>query len=226
MAPVSGSRQPVSGDDPPTVFVVDDDPSVRDSLTWLLESMRLRVETHDSAHAFLDSYDPDRPGCLVLDVRLPGMGGLDLLAQLRARAITLPVIVVTAFGDVRTAVRAMRSGAIDVMEKPVSDQVLLDRVQQAIELDRQTRAADAKRRAAVALFARLSRRERQVLSLVTAGKPNKSIAAELGVAPKTVEGYRATLMRKLGVASVPDLMRLELLVESGALRSAGYRENP
>jgi len=194
----------------------------------LLESVGLRVETHASARAFLDSYDPERPGCLVLDIRLPGMGGLDLLTQLRERAIALPTIVVTAFGDVRTTVRAMRHGAIDVMEKPFADQVLLDRVQQAIELDRHARVADAKRRAAVALFARLSRREREVLALVTAGKPNKSIAAELGVAAKTVEAYRAALMRKLCVGSVAELMRLELLVESGApvVRPPSYREIP
>jgi two-component system response regulator FixJ len=211
----SGSLPPAPDKGPPTVFVVDDDPSVRDSLRWLLESVGLRVETHASAREFLDTCDAERPGCLVLDVRLPGMGGLDLLAQLQGHAITLPVIIVTAFGDVQTAVRAMRYGAIDVMEKPVSDQLLLDRVHQAIEVDREARDTVAKRRGATALFARLSRRERQVLGLVTAGKANKVIADELGVAPKTVEGYRATLMRKLGVTSVPELMRLELLVQSG-----------
>jgi two-component system, LuxR family, response regulator FixJ len=215
VAPVHSSPRPIAADDPPTVFVLDDDRSMRESLTFLLESVRLRVEAFGGAREFLDNYDPNRPGCLVLDIRLQGMGGLDLLGQLRDRAITLPVIVVTAFGDVRTAVAAMRAGAIDVMEKPVADQVLLDRVHQAIELDREARAADARRRAAAALFALLSRRERQVLALVTAGKPNKSIAAELGVAAKTVEGYRATLMQKLGVHSVAELVRLDLLVEPG-----------
>jgi FixJ family two-component response regulator len=222
---MTASRQPLAGDLPPTVFVVDDDPGVRDSLTWLLESVRLQVETYGGAREFLDGYDPARPGCLVLDIRLPDMGGIDLLGQLRDRAITLPVIVVTAFGDVRTAVRAMRRGAIDVIEKPVADQVLLDRVHQAIELDRRARATDAQRRAAAALFGTLSRRERQVLALVTAGKPNKAIAAELGVAAKTVEAYRAAVMRKLGVSSVPELMRLEFLVESGSPANA-YQENP
>ena len=215
MAPVHSSPRPIAANGPPTVFVLDDDRSMRESLTFLLESVRLRVEAYSGAREFLDSYDPNRPGCLVLDIRLEGMGGLDLLGQLRDRAITLPVIVVTAFGDVRTAVAAMRAGAIDVMEKPVADQVLLDRVHQAIELDQQARAADARRRAAAALFALLSRRERQVLALVTAGKPNKSIASELGVAAKTVEGYRATLMHKLGVHSVAELVRLDLLVKAG-----------
>lgn len=207
------SPRPAAGDVPPTVFVVDDDPSIRDSLTWLLQSVGLPVETYASAREFLDGDGPGRPGCLVLDVRLPGMGGLDLLAQLRHRHAALPVIVVTAFGDVRTAVRAMKGGAIDVMEKPVEDQVLLDRVHQAIELDRRTRAANARRQAAAALFERLSRRERQVVELVTAGRSNKWIATELGVAAKTVEAYRASVMRKLEVHSLPELMRLELLVE-------------
>jgi FixJ family two-component response regulator len=207
------SKQP-DGDRPSTVFVVDDDPGMRDSLTWLLQSIGLSVEAYDGARDFLAAYDPDRPGCLVLDVRLPGMGGLDLLNQLGDREGTLPVIMVTAFGDVRTAVRAMRRGAIDVMEKPVDDQLLLERVQQAIALDRRTRVVRARRRAAEALFAKLSRRERQVFDFVTAGRPNKWIAAELKVSAKTVEAYRAAVMRKLGAHSVPDLMRLQQLVDA------------
>jgi FixJ family two-component response regulator len=143
----SSSLPPVPAKDTPTVFVVDDDPSVRDSLRWLLESVALRVEAHASAREFLDTCDAERPGCLVLDVRLPGMSGLDLLAQLQGHAITLPVIIVTAFGDVQSAVRAMRHGAIDVMEKPVSDQLLLDRVHQAIELDREEAQQGDRRRA-------------------------------------------------------------------------------
>ena len=204
------------GDGPATVFVVDDDPGIRDSLTWLLQSVGLAVEAYGSAREFLEGGGPDRPGCLVLDVRLPGMGGLDLLANLRNRQSGMPVIVVTGFGDVRTAVRAMKCGALDVMEKPVEDQLLLDRVHQAIELDQQMRAADARRRAARALFDLLSRRERQVLRFVTAGRPNKWIAAELGLAPKTVETYRAALMRKLGVHSVAELIHFKLLVEVDA----------
>ena len=209
------NSEPVSAQSTvPTVFVVDDDPGIRDSVTWLFQSVGLTVETYGSAQQFLDTYVTTRPGCLILDVRLPGMGGLDLLEALRRRGATLPVIVVTAYGEVHSAVRAMKGGAIDVMEKPVADQVLLDRVYQAIELDRQTRLDNAKRHAAAALFARLSRREREVLTLVTAGKPNKVIAAELGVSAKTVESYRAAVMRKLGVHSVPELMRLEFLVQS------------
>jgi FixJ family two-component response regulator len=201
----------MSSDERPTVFVVDDDPGMRDSLTWLLKSVGLVVETYASAAALLDVYTPTRPGCLVLDVRLPGMGGLDLLDDLRQRGATLPVIVVTAFGDVRSTVRAMKHGAIDVMEKPAGDQVLIDRVQQALELDRRTRASLARRSDAVARYARLSKREREVVKLITAGKANKVIAAELGLSGKTVEAHRTAIMRKLDVHSVPDLVRLELL---------------
>ncbi len=193
--------------------VIDDDPGVRDSLAWLLRSVGLTVDAYERARDFLATYDPDRPGCLVVDVRLPGMSGLELLNTLRNRDCTLPAIVVTAFGDVRSTVRAMRGGAIDVLEKPVDDQLLIERVQQAIDLDRRTRAARYLRRAAAESFATLSPREKQVFGFVTDGKPNKWIGAELGVSTKTVEGYRAALMRKLEAHSVPDLMRIKLLVD-------------
>src|SRR6185503_5948185 len=183
--------QPSDGSaDAPTVFVVDDDPGIRDSARWLLESVGLRVETYDSAQSFLDAYVATRPGCLILDVRLPGLNGLDLLDALRNRGATLPVIVVTAFGEVHSTVRAMKGGAIDVMEKPTRDQVLLDRVQQALELDRRTRATLASRAEAAARYARLSKRELEVLGLVIGGKANKVIATDLTLSPKTVEAHR------------------------------------
>lgn len=210
---MTDSPPKMARDERATVFVVDDDPGIRDSLTWLLQSVGLAVETYGSAGEFLDVYVPARPGCLVLDVRLPGMGGLDLLDELRHRGATLPVIVVTAFGEVHSTVRAMKGGAIDVMEKPTRDQVLLDRVQQALELDRCTRASLAKRSDAAVRYARLSKRERQVLKLITAGKANKAIAAELGLSAKTIESHRAAIMRKLDVHSTPELVRLELLAE-------------
>ena len=197
----------------PTVFVVDDDPGIRDSVTWLFQSVGLPVETYGSAQTFLDTYVPSRPGCLILDVRLPGMGGLDLLEALRRRGATLPVIVVTAFGEVHSAVRAMKGGAIDVMEKPTRDQVLLDRVQQALELDRRTRATLASRAEAAARYARLSKRELEVLALIIAGKANKVIATELKLSPKTVEAHRAAIMRKLGVHSTAELVRIVMLAE-------------
>jgi two-component system response regulator FixJ len=199
--------------DDPTVFVVDDDPGIRDSVTWLFQSVGLRVETYGSAQEFLDTYVTTRPGCLILDVRLPGMGGLDLLDALRRRGATLPVIVVTAFGEVHSAVRAMKGGAIDVMEKPTRDQVLLDRVQQALDLDRRKRASLASRSEAAARYARLSKREVEVLRLIIAGKANKVIASDLTLSTKTVEAHRAAIMRKLGVQSVPELVRIVLLAE-------------
>jgi len=197
----------------PTVFVVDDDPGIRDSVTWLFQSVGLPVETYGSAQKFLDTYVPSRPGCLILDVRLPGMGGLDLLEALRRRGATLPVIVVTAFGEVHSAVRAMKGGAIDVMEKPTRDQVLLDRVQQALELDRRTRATLASRAEAAARYARLSKRELEVLGLIIGGKANKVIATDLKLSPKTVEAHRAAIMRKLGVHSIAELVRIVMLAE-------------
>lgn len=197
----------------PTVFVVDDDPGIRDSVTWLFQSVGLPVEAYDSAQKFLDTYVPSRPGCLILDVRLPGMGGLDLLEALRRRGATLPVIVVTAFGEVHSAVRAMKGGAIDVMEKPTRDQLLLDRVQQALELDRRTRASLASRAEAAARYARLSKRELEVLALIIGGKANKVIASDLRLSPKTVEAHRAAIMRKLGVHSTAELVRIVMLAE-------------
>jgi FixJ family two-component response regulator len=207
------TRPPESASDDPTVFVVDDDPGIRDSVTWLFQSVGLRVETYGSAQEFLDTYVTSRPGCLILDVRLPGMGGLDLLEALRHRGATLPVIVVTAFGEVHSAVRAMKGGAIDVMEKPTRDQVLLDRVQQALDLDRRTRATLATRSEAAARYARLTKRELEVLRLLIAGKPNKVIASELKLSPKTVEAHRAAIMRKLGVHSIAEMVRIVLLAE-------------
>jgi FixJ family two-component response regulator len=206
-------RPPENSSEEPTVFVVDDDPGIRDSVTWLFQSVGLPVETYGSAQEFLDGYVPSRPGCLILDVRLPGMGGLDLLEALRRRGATLPVIVVTAFGEVHSAVRAMKSGAIDVMEKPTRDQVLLDRVQQALDLDRRTRVSLASRAEAAARYARLSKREVEVLRLIIAGKANKVIASELTRSPKTVESHRAAIMRKLGVHSTAELVRVVMLAE-------------
>ena len=209
--------QPETVPEEPIVFVVDDDPGIRDSVTWLFQSVGLRVETYGSAQQFLDTYVPTRPGCLILDVRLPGMGGLDLLEELRRRGATLPVIVVTAFGEVHSAVRAMKGGAIDVMEKPTRDQVLLDSVQQALDIDRRDRASLASRAEAAARYARLSRREVEVLQLIVAGKPNKVIASELKRSPKTIEAHRAAIMRKLGVHSVPELVRVVLLAEESGI---------
>lgn len=194
-----------------TVFVVDDDPAVREYLRWLIESVGLAVQTYATAQAFLDAYDASRPGCLVTDVRMPGLSGFDLQATLAVRQIAIPVIMMTAYAEVPMAVRAMRGGAIDFLQKPFDGQMLLDRIQQAIESDWQTRRAQAERRHIMALLERLPPRQRAVLDGLVAGKPSKVIAAELGLSPKTVDVHRARLMERLGAQSLPDLFRLILL---------------
>jgi two-component system, LuxR family, response regulator FixJ len=196
----------------PIVFVVDDDPATRDSLRWLLQSVGLRVQTLATAEEFLSTYEAGQAGCLVLDVRMPGMSGLNLQETLVARDITLPVIIITGYAEVPTAVRALKTGAIDFIEKPFNDDVLLDRVRQAIEVDRQARAAHDQRTLAERRFAQLTPREREVMQLVVAGKANKVIAGELGLSPKTVEVHRASVMSKMDADSVADLVRLAMLV--------------
>jgi len=198
-----------------TVFVVDDDPAMRKSLCWLIESVGLAVETFESAQAFLDAYDSNRSGCLVLDMRMPGMSGLELQDRLRDNGVDLPAIIVTGYGDVPTAVRAMKRGAVDFMEKPFSDQILLNRIQDALKRDLDRRAL-RKRVAAVAACAeRLSPREREVMDRVVQGKPNKVIAAELGLSPKTIEVHRARVMEKMEARSLADLIRLNITLQHG-----------
>jgi two-component system response regulator FixJ len=195
----------------PIVFVVDDDRAMRDSLRWLLESIGLTVRTYATAAEFLREHDPAQPGCLVLDVRMPGMSGLDLQAELVQRGAELPTIVVTGHGEVAMAVRAVKAGAIDFIEKPFSDQLLLDRVRQALEIDRQSREVRVRRKDARRRLASLSAREREVLELVAAGKANKEIAAALGLSPKTVEVHRAHVMSKMAVDSLAELIRVAIL---------------
>ena len=192
----------------PTVFVVDDDAAVRQSFEWLVGSVGLKTETYDSAQAFLDGYDRDRPGCLVLDVRMPGMSGLELQERLAAEGVTLPVIVVSGYGDVPTAVRVMKQGAVDFIEKPFSDQAMLDRIQASIERDLAARCAEAERAIARSNRDRLTRREAEVMDLVIAGKSNKEIARALTISPKTVEVHRANVMKKMQADSLADLVRL------------------
>lgn len=203
-----------------TVYVVDDDPAVRHSLTRLLESVGWRVEAFASAPEFLDQYRPDQCACLVLDLRLPGMSGLELQKTLRERSLDIPVIFLTGFGDVPMAVQAMRAGAIDVIEKPFRHQALLDRIQEAVAIagqrDRErTRRADIRER-----FSVLTPRECEVMDLVVDGKANKEIALALGVSLKTVEFHRTNVMKKLDVDGVARLVRLVLSSRSGE----GYPE--
>jgi FixJ family two-component response regulator len=201
------------------VFVVDDEQAVRDSLRWLLESVGLSVRSYPTAADFLHDYDAAQPGCLVLDVRMPGMSGLDLQEELARRGAELPTIVITAHAEVPMAVRAVKAGAVDFIQKPFSDQLLLDRVRQALEIDRQDREARQRREEARRRLATLTVRERDVLELVAAGRSNKEAAATLGVATKTIEVHRSRVMEKMEVDSVAELVLACIL--AGALR-----ENP
>ena len=201
----------------PTVFVVDDDAAVRKSLRWLIESVSLQVETFGTAQEFLEASDPKRPGCLVLDVRLPGLSGLEVQEQLASRGVRLPTIVITGHGDVPMAVRAFKAGAIDFIEKPFSDQQLLDRIQQAIRQDGEARSQRLRHDEVAARVARLTPRERDVLERVVAGKSNKVMASELKVSAKTIETVRARLMRKMGAESVAELVRMTVLLSPPAV---------
>ena len=192
----------------PIVFIVDDDPSFRKSLVWLLESADIRVQSYSSAHEFLDSCDLGRPCCLILDVRMPKMGGLDLLDELVTRDIHIPVIIVTAYGDVPTAVRAMKNGAVDIFEKPFSDQMLLDRVQQCLKKDIRNREEQAMQAEVMQRLTLLTPRQRQVMDLVVAGKSNKEIARQLDRSIKTVEAHRAAVMNKTRAVNLAELVQL------------------
>ena len=194
----------------PIVYIVDDDPAMRSSLRWLIESVGLTVRTCASAQEFLRTYQGD-PGCLVLDVRMPGMSGLDLQAELAARRIEIPVLIVTGYAEVALAVRAMKGGAFDFIEKPFSDQALLDRIRAAVALDEESRRHRAARQEVAARLRLLTARERDVLTRVVTGKSNKVIAAELQLSTKTDEVHRSHVMEKLKADSLADLIRLSLL---------------
>jgi FixJ family two-component response regulator len=193
----------------PTVYVIDDDPGVRRAITWMLESSGRRVESFSSGEAFLESYHPERSGCLVLDVRMPGMSGLALQEEIIRRGITLPVIMISGFSEVSVAVRALQLGAFDFIEKPIADAVLLERIDTAFALDAERRQRRFLRERCSSRLGRLTRREREVMAMVVAGKANKVVAYELGISQKTVESHRARVMSKLEVDSLPDLVRLE-----------------
>jgi FixJ family two-component response regulator len=193
-----------------TVFVVDDDPVVRAMVAGVAESAELQTEGFGSALEFLAAFDPDRPGCLVLDVRLPGISGLDLQARLRARHIMLPIIMVTGFADVTTAVRALRAGALDFLEKPLSGQALLERINEAVGMDRHQRQSAARFADFSARVVKLTPRERQVLTLIVEGRANRQIAEALVLSRKTVETHRANLISKTGVESLAELIRFGL----------------
>ncbi len=197
----------------PTVYIVDDDPDMRDSLRWLMKTVGLGVETFPSAADFLRDFSPRGPGCLVFDVRMPGTSGLDLYEELVARGQRVPVIFITAHADVPMAIRAMKFGAVEFVEKPFNSQTLLEKVQRAIKDDAAQRRQSADREAIQARFHRLTEKERTVLDLIKAGRPNKTIATCLEITPRAVEMRRASLMKKLGVRSLVELLRLSIAHE-------------
>jgi FixJ family two-component response regulator len=193
---------------PATVFVVDDDDAVRTSMRLLLKSVGLPVETFGSAQEFLDAFDSDRAGCLVLDIRMPGMSGLELQQRLNEIHAIVPIVFITGHGDVPMAVEAMQHGAVDFIQKPFRDQDLIDRINQALEKDRDNRAGLKERDAIRRRMQQLTPREREVLDLVTQGKANKVIAGDLNVSQRTVEIHRARVMEKMGASSLAHLVRM------------------
>ena len=190
------------------VYVVDDDSSVREAIKSLIRSVGLRVETFETAQEFLRSKRPDAPGCVVLDVRLPGLSGLDLQRELAAHGINLPVIFITGHGDIPMSVRAMKAGALEFLTKPFRDQDLLDAIQQALERDRSARQQRSETTELRERFDSLTSREREVMGLVVSGLLNKQIAGELGTSEVTIKIHRSQVMKKMGAGSLAELVRM------------------
>ena len=200
----------------PIVFIVDDDAAVRSSLRLLIKSVGLVPTALESGHEFLDKYDPAQPGCLVLDVRMPQMSGLELQEQLNRLGAVIPVIFITGHGDVSMAVEAMQAGALDFIQKPFSDEDLLTRIHQALAKDAKTRASLSELAAIRERLASLTPREREVMDLVVSGKANKVIAGDLDLSQRTVEIHRARVMEKMDASSLAHLVRMVL--EIGELK--------
>ena len=191
-----------------TVFLIDDDAGVRDSLSLLLSLKGLRTLPFANAESFIETYRPEWSGCVLTDLRMPGMTGLELQAALRGRGIEVPVVVLTAHGDVATARAALKNGAFDFLEKPIDDAMLLEVLHNALRVDRERRAAVTARSSSDRRMERLTQREREILSLLAAGHQNREIAAQLGISPRTVEVHRARIMEKLECRSLADLIRM------------------
>lgn len=193
------------------VHVIDDDEAVRESIAFLLKTVALEVQTYESAAAFLDAAAKGVSGCVITDVRMPGMSGIDLLRELHRQKVELPVIVVTGHGDVQLAVEAMKAGAVDFLEKPFDDERVLLAVRSALDRKPAEASRTPEQDAIAERLASLSQRERQVLNGLVAGQPNKTIAFELGISPRTVEVYRANVMTKMQANSLSELVRMALV---------------
>ena len=201
-----------SGHAGPVVFVVDDEEAVRDSICLLLRSVGVRSRAFADARAFLDSYDPSEPGCLVLDIRMPRLSGMELQQELNRRGWAVPVIFITGHGDVPMAVEAMRAGAVDFLQKPFKDDELIRRVQKALEQDAVLRAQLSSLGQIRQAFDSLTPREREIAERLVAGEANKAIAIDLGLSERTVELHRAHVMQKMGARGVAQLVQMMVQV--------------
>lgn len=219
MHPSSSTKPPSHT---PVVFVVDDDDAVRTSLRWLLESVGHPVEVFRNGREFLDSHDPEQPGCLLLDIRMPQMGGFELQEVLRATSPELPILFLSGHGTIPMSVRAMRAGAFDFIEKPFSDQALLDRVQDAVNLAAELHRQQRHARLMKSQLATLSPREREVLDLLIDGLSSREIGEELGISKKTVEVHRCRVREKLGIDTVAELVRMMIHVDPQAATPANH----
>ncbi len=200
-------------DDPAHVFIVDDDESVRDAIGMLLDSVDVSYDAFPSADAFLGAYTSSMAGCLVLDIRMPGMSGLELQEKLHQLGSRIPIVFITGHGDIPMAVEAMRRGAVDFIRKPFRDQELLDRIHEAISIDERTRSAAADVEHVKELVAALTEREQEVFERVCNGQANKVMAIEMGISERTVEIHRSQVMHKTGARSLAELVRMKLKLE-------------
>jgi FixJ family two-component response regulator len=198
----------VESDDTPIVLVIDDDPDVREGLKALFESVNLDSKAYRSAPEFFQSKLPDRVSCLILDVRLPGLSGLDFQAELAKANVNIPIIFITGYGDIPMSVKAMKAGAVEFLTKPIREQDLLDAVRAALDRDRTRRKCEEKIHDLRTRFDALSPREQEVMSLVASGLMNKQVAAEIGIVEVTVKVHRHNIMKKLGARSLADLVRM------------------